>query len=83
MHVGARAIEARVIEAPAAVAHPSNKHLGLSLSAQPYLFGFCKRGVLAGKLRDTLMRSIPPTGNVLPGYTPSFAMNRVLEDAAA
>jgi RNA ligase len=84
----AKAIEARVVEAAAAVAHLSDKDLGLGLSAQPkdvqpYLFGFRKTGAFAGKLRDTLMRSIRPTGNVLPGYTPSFAMNRVLEDATA
>ncbi len=88
LEAGARAIEARVVEAAAAVAHLSDKDLGLGLAAQPkevqpYLFGFRKTGTFSGKLRDTLMRSIRPTGNVLPGYTPSFAMNRVLEDATA
>jgi RNA ligase len=86
LEAGARAIEAQVVEAAAAVAHLSDKELGLSLSAQPkavqpYLFGFRKTGTFSGKLRDSLMRSIRPTGNVLAGYAPSFAMNRMLEDA--
>jgi RNA ligase len=88
LETSATAIQARVREAAASVAHLSDKDLGLRLAAQPkdirpYLFGFRKTGAFSGKLRDTLMRSIRPTGNVLAGYTPSFAMNRVLEDATA
>ncbi len=81
-------IETRVAEVAAWVAHLSDKELGLSLSslpadARPYLFGFRKSGAITGKPRDSLMRSIRPTGNVLAGYVPSYAMGRVLEDATS
>ncbi len=86
LDAAARAIEARVVAAAASVAQLSDKELGLTLAAQtkdvrPYLFGLRETGAVSGKLPDTLMRSIRPNGNVLPGYIPSFAMNRVLEDA--
>lgn len=79
------AVEARVAEVAASVAHLSDKELGLSLNAlpedaRPYLFGFRKAGAIVGKPRDSLMRSIRPTGNVLAGYVPSYAMGRVLDD---
>jgi len=50
---------------------------------RPYLFGCRKSGAVVGKARDSLMRSIRPTGNVLAGYVPSYAMGRVLEDATS
>ena len=34
-----------------------------------------------GRLRENIMRSIRPTGNVLPGYRPSYAMQRVETEA--
>ncbi len=79
------AIEARVVEAAASVAHLSDKELGLALvsipkDVRPYLFGFRKAGAIDGRARDSLMRSIRPTANVLPGYRASFAIGRVLED---
>jgi RNA ligase len=82
------AIEARVAEVAASVAHLSDKELGLSLNslpeeARPYLFGFRKFGAITGKSRETLMRFIRPTGNMLAGYTPSYAMGRMLEDATS
>jgi RNA ligase len=82
------AVEARVAEVAAGVAHLSDKELGLSLNslpadARPYVFGFRKAGAITGKARDTLMRSIRPTGNVLAGYVPSYAMGRVLDDATS
>jgi len=82
------AIETHVAEVAASVADLSDKGLGLSLAtlpgeARPYLFGFRKFGAITGKGRDTLMRSVRPTGNVLPGYVPSFAMARVLEGAVS
>lgn len=82
------AVEARVAEAAASVAHLSNKELGLALNllpedARPFLFAFRKAGAIAGKSRDSLMRSIRPTGNVLVGYVPSYAMGRVLDDVAS
>jgi hypothetical protein len=33
------------------------------------------------RTRQTLFRAVRPTGNVLPGYVPSFAMNRVMDEA--
>lgn len=80
--------EAEVATLAAAVAHLTDKELGLSLGtlpeeARPYLFGFRKFGAVVGKARDSLMRSVRPTGNVLPGYAPSYAMGRVLDDAAS
>ncbi len=82
------AIEARVAEVAASIAHLSDKELGLALGslpgdARPYLFAFRKSGGVVGKPRDSLMRSIRPTGNVLAGYVPSYAMGRVLDDAAS
>lgn len=82
------AIEARVAEVAASVSHLSDKELGLSLNslpadARPYLFSFRKLAAITGKSRETLMRSIRPTGNVLAGYVPSYAMGRVLDDATS
>ena len=78
--------EARVAALAASVAHLSDKELGLSLTAlpadeRPFVFGFRKFGAITRKSRDALMRAIRPTGNVLEGYTPSYAMGRVLEEA--
>lgn len=83
-----RAMERKVVELAASVAHLSDKELGLSLNSLPvdvgpYVFSFRKSGKIAGKSRDALMRSIRPTGNVLPGYVPSYAMGRVLDEAAS
>lgn len=82
------ATEERVAEVAASIAHLSDKELGLSLNslpadARPYLFGFRKSGAITGKSRESLMRSIRPTGNVLAGYVLSYAMGRVLEDATS
>lgn len=82
------ATEAKVAEVAASVAHLSDKEVGLSLDAlsadaRPYLFAFRKSGAIVGRSRESLMRSIRPTGNVLAGYVPSFAMGRVLEDATS
>ncbi len=81
-------VEARVAEVAASVAHLSDKELGLSLSslpadARPYLFGFRKSAAITGKSRESLMRSIRPTGNALAGYVPSYAMGRVLDDVTS
>jgi RNA ligase len=66
----------------------SDKELGLRLAGidpelRPYIFAYRKRpeSLLEGRTRQTLFRAIRPTGNVLPGYAPSFAMNRLLEDS--
>lgn len=83
-----RKIEAAVADLAATVAHLSDKELGLSLDTlpadlAPFLFGFRKTGKIAGKARDSMMRAIRPTGNVLPGYVASYAMGRVMEEAAS
>lgn len=80
-------IETRVAETAAGVAHLSDKEVGLSLKTYPedvrsFLFGYRKDGAIVGRQRDSLMRAIRPTGNLLPGYQPSYAMNRVMDDAA-
>lgn len=70
----------------------SAKELGLGLDSLPfepqirrYIFAWRKTGGdLLGnpKARAALMREIRPTANNLPGYTPSYAINRVLEESA-
>ncbi len=78
----------RIAAAAASVAHLSDKELGLSRSdlpddVQPYVFPWRKAGgILNAKMRQALLRDIRPTGNVLPGYTPSYAIFRVMEEAS-
>ncbi len=73
-------------EAAKAVAHLSDKELGLTHATidrrvQPYLFDYRKSGGKLGpRSMATLYRNVRPTGNVLAGYTPSFAVNRVQDD---
>jgi RNA ligase len=79
---------ALVAEVAQTVAHLSDKELGLSLNTldkrvQPYLFDYRKSGGKLGpRSMATLYRSVRPTGNVLAGYTPSFAVTRVQDDNA-
>jgi RNA ligase len=82
------ALEAKVATVAQSVAHLSDKELGLSLNAlpadaRPYVFGYRKVGAITGRFRESMMRSLRPTGNALLGYTPSYAMGRVLEDATS
>jgi RNA ligase len=81
-------IMGRVATLARGLAGISDKQLGLSLPTidpelRPYIFSYRKRpeSVLEGRTRHTLFRAIRPTGNVLPGYVPSFAMNRLFDDA--
>lgn len=66
----------------------SDKDVGLRLTTldpdvRPFIFHWRKSGgTLVGRSLETLYRHIRPTGNVLPGYTPSYAMNRVMDEAA-
>ena len=42
------------------------------------------RGLIGGlnkRARAGLLRAVRPTNNELPGYTPSFAMSRMIENA--
>ena len=66
----------------------SDKEVGLAQPklvplARPFIFAYRKSGgdLLNGRPRDQLFRSIRPTGNELPGYQPSSAMNRLVEEA--
>jgi RNA ligase len=70
-----------------AVAHLSDKDVGLLLASIPeparrFIFPFRRSGgnLLASRMRDTVFRIIRPTGNVLVGYAPSYAVSRVLEE---
>ncbi len=36
---------------------------------------------MSGRARQVVFRSIRPTANDLPGYEPSYAINRVLDEA--
>jgi RNA ligase len=80
-------VTARVAAAAAEAAHLSDKELGLRLRSldpqvRPFIFHWRKDGGrLAGRARDGLFRTVRPTGNVLEGYAPSYAMGRVIDDA--
>ncbi|WP_435018527.1 T4 RnlA family RNA ligase [Tundrisphaera sp. TA3] len=72
-----------------ALADLSDKEVGLRLATIPedarrFVFPYRKNDgeLLTGRTRETIFRAIRPTGNVLPGYQPSYAMNRVLEEVA-
>lgn len=69
-------------------AHWSDKEICLRLHEFPenvrkFIFPYRKNGgdLMTGKVREGIFRAIRPTGNVLPGYTPSYAMNRVVEES--
>jgi RNA ligase len=70
----------------ASLAHLGNAELHAALSTQPehvrpFLFPWKKTGRTLNKsTRANLFRVIRPTGNVLEGYVPSFAMHRVIEE---
>ena len=71
------------------VAHLSDKDVGLKLDTFPaevrrFIFPYRKTAgdLMCGRTRDLIFRSIRPDGNRLVGYTPSTAMNRVMDEAA-
>jgi RNA ligase len=72
-----------------AVAHLSDKEVGLRLKQFPagvrsFIFPYRKYGgdLLSGKpTREMLFRMIRPTANELPGYVPSYAINRLLDES--
>lgn len=77
---------ARIEQAAEPVADLADKEVGLRLNEFPesvrrFIFPYRKNGTpFTGRTREALFRAIRPTGNVLPGYIPSYAMNRVAED---
>lgn len=70
------------------VAGLSDKDVGLRLGEFPaevrgFIFPYRKSNgdLLSGKTRQSLFRAVRPTGNRLDGYVPSYAMNRVFDEA--
>jgi RNA ligase len=86
--LGARisGIEAKVAATAEELRSATDKEVGLRLRSldpevQPLIFHWRKAGgKLEGRARDTLLRMIRPTNNDLPGYTPSYAMGRIVEE---
>jgi RNA ligase len=80
------AFTTRITQAVAAVTDLTDKELGLHLAEQAedvrsFLFPWRKSGGnLTGKNREALFRAIRPTGNILTGYTPLYAMKRVADE---
>lgn len=79
---------AAITAAAAETAHLSDKELGLALPTLPpevarFMFAARRRPDLLGdaKARGALLREIRPMGNVLAGYQPSYALQRIAEDA--
>lgn len=71
------------------VANMSDKEVGLQLSSFPddvrsFIFPYRrnKGDLLSGKARQAVFKQIRPNGNILPGYVPSYAINKVLEEVA-
>jgi RNA ligase len=67
----------------------SDKEMAAALSSVPsavrsFIFPYRKHGDLLAypKTRAALFRAIRPTGNLLPGYVPSYVFNRVMDEAA-
>jgi RNA ligase len=78
---------ARVADVCAGLAHLSDKEVGLQLTqidaqARPFVFAYRKGGgdLMQGRNREAVFRSFRPTGNVLTGYVPSYAMARVMDE---
>jgi RNA ligase len=79
-------ITAKIAATASAIAGLSDKEVGLQLATldpevRPFIFHWRKAGGrLEGKARETLLRTVRPTGNVLAGYTPSYAISRVMDE---
>ena len=82
---------ARIVAKVEAAAHDlaplSDKEIGLRLASldpdvKPLIFEYRKSGrqMFDGRMREKLFRMIRPTGNALPGYSPSHAIARVADD---
>ena|SRR3990167_2986505 len=80
-------VATRASKEAAKVAHLSDKEVGLQLDSFPedvrrLIFPLRKSGDLLAnpKSRQAVFKQIRPTANQLPGYVPSYAMNRVVEE---
>jgi hypothetical protein len=67
----------------------SDKEVGLRLGRidpdlRPFIFAWRKQGgeLMKGRPKEAVLRKIRPTANHLPGYTPSYALNRILDEAS-
>ena len=84
----AKTLVERVAVAARDVQDLTDKDVGLRLSSfddevRPFIFAARKSGgdLLAGRNRERVFRAIRPTANVLAGYVPSFAINRVKDES--
>ncbi|MGU3463217.1 RNA ligase [Methylobacterium sp. C33D] len=84
-----RKLQARVWQVAGEVSDLSDRELGLRLSTmpddvRPFLFAHRKAATPEAKVKvaQSIAKSIRPTGNVLAGYVPSYAMARALDEAA-
>lgn len=80
-------LAARLDAVAAQVANLTDKEVGLQLEKQPedirpLLFAWRKSGGrLTGKQKEAFFRTIRPTGNLLAGYVPSYALRRAAEES--
>jgi RNA ligase len=89
LHQQLTGLISRVQDEARAVAHLSDKDVGLRLAEFPepvrgLIFPYRKNGgdLLSGRTRQALFKTIRPNGNELEGYVPSYAMTRVADEAA-
>jgi RNA ligase len=68
--------------------HLSDKEIGLQLASvdqdvRSHIFAYRKAPAQfpSGKSLESIWRDLRPTGNMLDGYTPSYAMERMMDDA--
>lgn len=86
---GVNAVVESAERAAASVAHLGDKEVGLRLNQFPadirgLIFTLRKQkdSLLSGRSRQVIFRSIRPTGNELPGYVPSYAINRLQDESS-
>ena len=78
--------EARV--AAAAVAHLSDREIGQQPGVVPphlkaHVFALRRGDTIEGKTRALLIKQVRPVADVLPGYTPSWALKNIQAELAA
>lgn len=81
-------VEAAARSAAARVAHLSDRELGLQPDLIPHplralVFSLRRDGAIQGKARSNLIRQIRPVEDVLPGYTPTWALKNAQAELAA
>jgi putative RNA ligase len=79
-------ITTKVAATAEGLATATDKEVGLQLKSldpdvRPLIFGWRKAGgKVDDRAKNILLRMIRPTSNALPGYVPSYAMNRIAEE---